>query len=175
VFLSVRELELRKVRFEGAYAPGQIDFGERKLRQSAPFDIRGTAELIASVAEIRVRGRIAGSVACDCDRCLEEISFPVEGDFDVVYEPAERYRGGPPEAEIGDAESEIGYYEGDGLELDDVAREQILLWLPMQRLCRPDCRGLCPVCGRNRNLEACSCRPAAADDRWSALRELSKG
>lgn len=175
VFLSVKQLELRKVPFEVAYAPGQIDLAERKLRQAVPLNVRGVAELVASVAEIRVRGHISGRIECDCDRCLESTSFPVAGEFDVIYEPAERSRSGPPEAAIPDDASEVGYYEGDGLELDDVVREQILLWLPMQRLCRPECRGICPVCGRNRNLDECSCRSQAADDRWAALRKLSKG
>ena len=54
-------------------------------------------------------------------------------------------------------ESEIGFYEGDGIELKDVLREYVLLALPMQRVCREDCQGICPVCGQNRNLVECGC------------------
>ena len=66
----------------------------------------------------------------------------------------------------------MGFYEGEGLELNDVLREFVLLTLPMQRLCKEDCVGICPVCGQNRNKQACQCQTAAVDDRWSALKEV---
>jgi uncharacterized protein len=58
------------------------------------------------------------------------------------------------------------------MELEDVLREQILLQLPMQRICQDDCKGICPICGRNRNETACDCRVEPADDRWGALRNI---
>jgi uncharacterized protein len=49
------------------------------------------------------------------------------------------------EVEIGARETEVGFYEGDGLELKEILRERVLLALPMQRVCRQDCKGICPV------------------------------
>jgi uncharacterized protein len=69
-------------------------------------------------------------------------------------------------------EAEMGFYEGDGIELNDVLREYVLLALPMQRLCSENCNGICPVCGQNRNQRQCQCRTAAVDDRWAALKQL---
>ena len=66
----------------------------------------------------------------------------------------------------------MGFYEGGGVELNDVLREFVLLSLPMQRLCRAECRGMCPVCGKNRNLSDCGCQPEPADDRWAALKSI---
>ncbi|MGH9617972.1 MAG: DUF177 domain-containing protein, partial [Acidobacteriaceae bacterium] len=66
--------------------------------------------------------------------------------------------------------TEIGYYEGDGLLLEDVLREQILLALPAKSLCREDCKGLCPECGRNRNTAPCDCAAASTDPRWNRLK-----
>jgi len=62
--------------------------------------------------------------------------------------------------EVGGAETEVGFYDGDGLELSEVLREQILLSLPMQRVCGEGCKGICPVCGQNRNLVECLCQAA---------------
>ena len=70
------------------------------------------------------------------------------------------------------AEAEIGYYQGEGLLLEDVLREQVLLAVPLKVTCREDCKGLCPVCGKNRNTEPCSCAPLMGDPRWSPLKEL---
>ena len=71
-------------------------------------------------------------------------------------------------------EAEMGFYEGDGLELNDVLREFVLLALPMQRLCSENCKGICPECGQNRNQNECSCRTTVVDNRWAALKELRK-
>jgi uncharacterized protein len=57
----------------------------------------------------------------------------------------------------------VAYYEGDRLDLGDVIREQLFLAAPLSRLCRPDCRGLCPTCGANRNQTACACPPVVEE------------
>jgi uncharacterized protein len=69
-------------------------------------------------------------------------------------------------------ETEIGYYQGDSLALEDVLREQVLLSLPVRTLCKPDCKGLCPRCGVNRNRQVCSCDAGPSDPRWEALADL---
>ena len=76
------------------------------------------------------------------------------------------------EVEIDEGEAEIGFYEGGGMELEDILREQVLLALPMQRVCNEACKGICPLCGKNRNETTCDCHVEAADDRWGALRNL---
>jgi uncharacterized protein len=70
------------------------------------------------------------------------------------------------------SETEIGYYEGDGLLLEDVLREQILLALPAKILCKEDCKGLCPECGRNRNTDPCDCAATSVDPRWASLQTI---
>jgi uncharacterized protein len=76
------------------------------------------------------------------------------------------------EDEIDEAAVEVGYYEGNGLQLNDVLREVVLLALPMQLVCGESCKGICPVCGQNRNQRECGCQAAAVDDRWSKLKNL---
>jgi uncharacterized protein len=56
--------------------------------------------------------------------------------------------------------------------LEDVLREQVLLAVPLKAICREDCKGLCPQCGKNLNLETCSCDNAITDPRWGALKDL---
>jgi uncharacterized protein len=172
MFLSVREMELRKLCFDETFPPGEIQFQDRKLWQATPLEAHGSAESLPNTGgEIRIRGRLSVRMEAECDRCLEAASFPIEMSFDLFYEPA----ASSPlegEVEVRTGESEIDFYEGDGLELEDVLREQIVLSLPMQRTCQVDCKGICPVCGQNRNLVTCGCRLKPADDRWAALRNL---
>ena len=69
MFLSVRELELRKLHFEHSISPGEIEFLEG-LRQGGPLHVEGTAELVGSTEEIRVRGHVRVRMDTECDRCL---------------------------------------------------------------------------------------------------------
>ncbi len=171
MFFSVRDLEQRKARFDVAIPPGEIDY-EEGLRQASPLEASGTAELLGNtLGEIRVKGRLKVTMEAACDRCLEQAQFAIDAPFDLFYRPAET---GPSSDEvlISDAESEVAFYESGGVELKEILREHILLSMPMQRICRESCLGICPVCGQNRNVHECDCHQDAVDDRWAALKRL---
>ena len=171
MFFHVRDLELRAGRFDVELAPGQIEFLDPKLKQAGPLKASGTVELSAeSISEIRVAGHVSVEIAADCDRCLEPARFPVDTDFALHYRPVADGYG--DEKQIDTGEAEMGFYEGDGVELNDVLREFILLTLPMQRVCRETCKGICPICGQNRNQKECQCHAETSDDRWAALKSL---
>lgn len=171
MFLSVREMELKKLRFETTYPPGDLEFADRGLLQASPLKVAGSAELAGATQEIRIRGRFQVRMEAECDRCLEAAGFDLDSEFDLFYRPETSLR---PEEEVhlDDGEIQIGFYAGEGLRLRDVLCEQVLLALPMQRVCSQSCKGLCPQCGGNRNRHQCACRPEPASDRWAALKEL---
>jgi uncharacterized protein len=171
MFLNIKELEIRTVRFDEIFEPGQIDFSETGLRQASAIHALGSARALNnSGGQIRILGCYSGLMETECDRCLARAMYPLDKSFDLFYRP-------PPEVtvdemKIDEEETEIGFYEGLGLELADVIKEQILLAMPMQRICSEDCKGICPVCGANRNEVACDCHVKPADDRWRALKNL---
>jgi uncharacterized protein len=174
MFLSVREMELRKLRFDEVFEPGQIDFTGENLEQGSVLRAAGSAELLQHTGgELRIQGRYSVEMLAQCDRCLGRTRLPLEGRFDLFYRPV-AHIARQEEVEIDEGEAEIGFYEGGGLELEDILREQVLLALPMQRICQRSCKGICPVCGKNRNEFACDCKPDSPDDRWGALRELTR-
>lgn len=170
MFIDIRELERDRLEFREQFAPGRIDLG-KDASQIERLDAEGSAELIG--ADIRLAGHLQTTVEVSCARCLEPTRLRVEKDFDLFYRPVQTIAR-EEEVEIDDAELEIGFYQGHGLLLEDALKEQILLALPMRSLCRPDCRGLCPECGQNRNLEECNCRSAAVADRWAGLARFKK-
>jgi uncharacterized protein len=174
VFFSVGDLEVRKIHFDVEIPPGEIDYQDPILKQEGGLKAAGVAELLShTLGEIRVRGHLNVKMAMPCDRCLESAVYPIDSDFDLFYRPADTAPDAD-EVEIGEGEDEIGFYEGAGLELEDALREFVLLAIPMQRLCRQDCKGICPNCGLNRNENACSCREHLTDDRWAALKQIEK-
>ncbi len=171
MFVSLQELQQHSVRFKVDIPPGEIEF-DGKVRQSAVLRADGSAELVNhSLGEIRLQGNLQVTVDAACDRCLEPVSLPIRSPFDLVYMPASVAAEGG-EDEIDEAAVEVGYYEGSGLQLNDILREVVLLALPMQLVCGEACKGICPVCGQNRNQCECDCQAAAADDRWTKLKEL---
>jgi uncharacterized protein len=172
MFLSVKEMELRKVRFDETFEPGLIDFSCEDIEQATPLAVKGVAEMLAnSEGEVRVQGRYTVEMASQCDRCLGRARFRLDSPFDLFYRPASLIAR-EEEVEIDEGEAEIGFYEGGGMELEDILREQVLLALPMQRICSDVCKGICPVCGKNRNETECDCKLESHDDRWGALRKL---
>ncbi len=172
MFLSIQEMEVRKVRFDETFAPGQIDFADAEVRQAGPLRAEGVAELLQNTdGEVRIQGSLTVEMRSDCDRCLGEARFPIEARLDLFYRPMSIIAR-DEEIEIDEGEAEIGFYQGEGIELEDILREQILLLLPMQRVCRDDCKGICPICGKDRNQAACDCKAAPIDDRWKALLDI---
>lgn len=170
MFISLQELELRTVRFKVDIPADEIEYGPN-LVQSSVLHAEGSARLLNhSFGEIRIEGELSVSMQATCDRCLEPAMFPIEKNFDLVYVPAEDTS--DSDDEIDQAGIEVGYYEGSGLPLNDVLREVVLLALPMQLVCSEACKGICPVCGQNRNQHDCACQPQALDDRWSKLKEF---
>jgi uncharacterized protein len=178
MLISIVDLEREPIVFNEDVAPGAIDFGS-EIKQVSPLAVKGRADLIEEtrgprsvVLDIRLLGDYSGEFEIACARCLEPVHRKLQNPFDLLFRPLGVDRGSS-ERSISAAETEIGYYHESGLVLEDVLREQVLLSLPARTLCREDCKGLCPGCGRDLNTETCTCDPASADQRWSALSDLA--
>ncbi|MGA3129427.1 MAG: DUF177 domain-containing protein [Terracidiphilus sp.] len=174
---KILELEREPIEFDLKLAPGVVDYGD-EAEQSGDLATSGSAEVIHEhrgpkdiVPDIRLRGRFAGAFQIPCARCIEPVEIPVSAEFDLIFRPLDADTD-VPERSITSSETEIGYYQGGSLLLEDVLREQVLLSLPVRTLCKPDCKGLCPHCGANRNLQPCSCEQGPNDPRWEALTGL---
>jgi uncharacterized protein len=174
---KVVELEREPIEFDLALPPGQVDLGD-EAKQMGNLATSGLAEVLHEhrgpkdiVADIRLRGKFAGRFEVPCARCVEPVEISIESDFDLIFRPVVA-DSEPTERSITPPETEIGYYQRDSLLLEDVLREQVLLSLPVRTLCKPDCKGLCPRCGQNRNSQDCSCDEGSNDPRWEALSGL---
>jgi uncharacterized protein len=177
MFIEIHELECHPVDFDEEFRPGLIDFGA-DLRQRGYLQASGRAQLVEEhrgkhklIKDIRLNGEISTSLEIACARCLAPVVQNVEREFDLLYRP-QGADAGQEELTFTAAEAEIGYYQGTGLLLEDVLREQVLLAVPLKAICRQDCKGLCPQCGADLNLAQCSCQAPVGDPRWSALKEL---
>ena len=120
-----------------------------------------------------LRARLRYEQVLACDRCLAPIRLDADERLEamLVVEPPPRGEAAA-ERELGEDELGVVHLGGDQLDTEPLLIEQIQLAVPGHPLCRPDCRGLCPQCGADRNTEPCRCEERAADPRWAALAEL---
>jgi len=168
VRITLEELELHPIVVSKTYSPGTLDYHGAEFRQASPLKVDAVAELRGS--EIRVRGHLGTSLEASCDRCLGPVVIPVDRNFDLFYRQVSTIARSE-EIELPQDELEVGFFSGDGIEFDDVLTEQVILSVPMKLICNPDCRGLCPVCGSNLNVEKCGCPPTAEVSPFSALKK----
>jgi uncharacterized protein len=178
MLITTLQLENEPLQIAEVFAPGSIDF-TTGITQLSPLPVNGKADLLVEhregnqqIADIRIRAHYTGNFEMQCARCVEPVPMPLDGDFDLIFRPQEADADSAERAITVD-ETEIGYYEGNGLLLEDVVREQVLLSLPGRALCQQDCKGLCPRCGQNLNQAICSCEDTPVDPRWNALAGLA--
>ena len=112
---------------------------------------------------LHVRMQVHGRADCCCHRCLEPFQRAVDAGAEFVVQVGDQGLG-----------EDAATVDEDAVELDltPQVRETLIVEEPIRAVCRPDCQGLCPQCGANRNLTACGCRPIP-DARWDALKKLA--
>jgi uncharacterized protein len=136
-----------------------------------PEGLRFTGRLEPSGEDFLLRGRLSGALTTSCSRCLEPARLPVGGDVAVLFVDKE-----PDDAEEEESleAPDVMTFENGVIDLGAELRDEILLAIPTQVLCKEDCAGLCPVCGENRNLVPCDCaeKQRLAQSKFAALGKL---
>ncbi|MDR2695159.1 MAG: DUF177 domain-containing protein [Deltaproteobacteria bacterium] len=145
---------------------------EFRLDCSLPQSPRAQLRVLPVEGGFLVRGRIAGVFTLPCSRCAEDAMAPFEESFEHFVALPSEEEGEAAEQEYG-AEAHLRMLAGGVPELNlaGLCGEEFVLALPVKALCAPDCKGLCPVCGTNRNAASCGCA-VEADSRLAALRGL---
>lgn len=132
-----------------------------------------------------LRGQLKAQLALPCARCTEPSDFPVDVPVDLRFVPAAVEKAHSRASVSSDDDDDDGsemaeddpslvVYDEPRIDLAQVAREQCYLAVPMKPLCRPDCQGLCPHCGTNRNTGTCTCENRWEDPRLAGLKSILK-
>ena len=167
--ISPAELPAGGERFHGTLS---VDFdsvdGAGEVRAPCPvsFDVRAER----AGGGVCVSGSLSAELEVACVRCLVAFPHAVERDFEVRYRRAVA-DGGSDEAELDESDLDLDYYGDEGIDLQQLLGEQLLLSLPMKPLCQTECKGLCSQCGVNLNDETCDCEPEV-DPRLASLGAL---
>jgi uncharacterized protein len=137
--------------------PDAVELHDGRLVPESTVDV----DLVCSSLSngIVIEGKISARFHGECRRCLSPVTGRIDTPVRELYQET-----------ITDPDAFP--IENDQIDLRPLVRETVLLELPDAPLCSADCRGLCPVCGVDRNATACSCSTEARDPRWSALDAL---
>jgi uncharacterized protein len=140
-----------------------------ELLELSPVSWRG--QVIFTDPGYFLRARLSYEQSLSCNRCLKPIVEPVASNVELMI-LVERPQESGGDHELHEKDLGVLYLAEEVLETDPILIEQLQLNVPMKPLCRPDCQGLCPVCGADRNAGACSCAEASTDPRWASLAAL---
>jgi len=120
-------------------------------------------------------GKIKTELTLQCSRCLEPFQFPVESKVTAHFIPREEPDKEHSEVELSASDIDLEYYDGNRVDISQPVHDQIFLALPFVSVCRDDCKGLCPECGKNLNRGACGCsQGGTVDPRLEVLRSLKE-
>lgn len=133
--------------------------------------VEGKVSLVRTDRGILAKGVLNTSVALTCSRCLGTFDCPLTLTIEEEYFPSVDVVSGAP-LTLPDEPGLFTIDKNHELDLTEAVQQYALLAIPMKPLCRPDCAGLCPVCGQNLNLGECQCLLREADSRWAKLKQI---
>lgn len=167
MIVDLAKIENSQIEFELAIKPEDIDLESEFVRSKKEITFKGKIDNRESQAV--VEGDVSAELELACSRCLGWVTKGFEIKVETAFITAENFT---EEREIELEGLDVSIFEGNEIDLVEVAQEQVLVSIPPQILCKEDCKGLCLECGQNKNLEGCKCDEVEVDSRWSELEKL---
>ena len=171
-------VEILRIPDEGLPLDVEVSAAELRLPQEAevtfPIPVRIFGRLTRVAEQVYFQGMIAGTMSAPCSRCVETAIHDFEVEMQVMFLPPSSVDS-HEDAEAVGLENEPDIYVHDGMKLDlsPPVYDQVVLAFPVQPLCRPNCAGLCQICGGNLNEASCACRTEGDDPRFALLKNIS--
>lgn len=134
--------------------PSSIGLDSSLLIPDSPISVHLTAESLTD--GVVINGHVRVAFRGECRRCLGAIEGYVDVEVHELYQ-------------VNVSDPDAFPIVGDQIDLVPMVRENVLLEVPEAPVCRPDCAGLCPQCGIDRNTQTCDCVLETGDSRWAAL------
>ena len=139
-----------------------IEFLGESFVFSKPLHIKGS--ICNNSKSLELKAEVSGAMGANCARCREPLSVEVRFDIDeVIMQNAD-----------GLDDEDVIVIEGESIDIKEVVLYNFLMNVSGKYLCSDDCKGLCPKCGVNLNLESCTCDDDEIDPRWAKLAEIMK-
>jgi uncharacterized protein len=164
-------IDINKIHPDGVVVDDELRLPDLEGPSGEKLAVSGAriqARAVPGKRGVELTGRLTATVHLACSRCLETMPVDVASEFFLRLVPdAVEFAAG--DAEVSEEDASLFYVEEGRADLRKVATEQIYLDLPLKPICSEDCRGLCPVCGANRNQTECGCEAETVDPRLAPL------
>ena len=150
----------RKKQISLSFELEPFEFEGEEIRAIEKVDVKGVA--ISEKDVILIEASIKTKLKLNCSRCLDTFIYPIDIDIEERFTKSKELQ----------EDEELIFVEDDTLDIIQIVENCIISTLPIKRLCKEDCNGLCSQCGANKNVENCSCLDYDVDVRLAKLREL---
>lgn len=167
--IELDKLEEHGGRFSRVYARDDLALDDSDFHLIDEVKVEGRTRRAGN--EVELNGRLNTQVEAPCARCLKPVRWAIETEFSERFVPAVSWRSEELH-ELSQDDLDLAVFDGEAVNIDEVVREEILLAVPGHLLCSEECKGLCPVCGVDRNSNSCQCESKSSDSRWEILKEL---
>ena len=167
--IEMDKLDEEGGKFAHVYEVSELPLDDAEVRLVEPGEVSGRVRRAGK--EVELRGKLHAKLEVVCGRCLQPVELPISTEFTERFVRAVSWAA-EEQHELRQEDLNIAVFDGETIELDDLVREELLLAVPVNVLCREDCKGLCPICGIDRNLKDCQCENNEDDTRWHKLKEL---
>jgi len=184
--IPLDEADTGPFSFAGEVSLNPEGLGGEPLLSISPIAMEGVVTAVDGEAHLEARLSYSGEL--ECSRCLARFPFSEAPEIALSLLPrpvpapasgpgaggrrADRTGSAEEDVEIAPEDLDVVYYDEPVLPFEDIVREQVVMAIPMKPLCREECRGLCPECGKDLNAGDCACEPAAGDPRFAVLKNL---
>lgn len=149
-----------RVEADGEVTVSLINYMGEDIHVDKPIKV--SAAVVNNGSKLLLTGNIDAELTLKCSRCLKDFKYKLKTDFEEELSKEE-------------GDDDAIHFEGDTVDLTDIVINNILLSLPMKPVCSEDCKGLCPICGGDLNINKCGCTDRNIDPRLSVLKDLLKG
>jgi uncharacterized protein len=139
-----------------------------EIKKSIVNDIKLEIFLEKEDENVHVAGKATTKLLVLCDKCLSEFESDTELVLDINLVP-ERLRSKNNKEK---SELDVGYYKNDGIDMLELIGNEFSLSMPMNFICKNNCKGLCQYCGKNKNTNVCDCENAEKEPKFNALRQI---
>jgi uncharacterized protein len=167
--IEVDKLKEHDGKFAHVYQVNELPLEDTEVRLVEPGEVSGRVRRAGK--EIELQGNLHAKLEAICGRCLKPVELPIQTEFTERFVPAVSWAAEELH-ELKPEDLNLTVFDGEAIELDELVREELLLAVPDNVLCSEDCKGLCPGCGVDRNLNECQCENEEIDSRWQKLKEL---
>ena len=169
MLIELSKLEDGRGKIDHVYPQTELDLLDERVSLAA--DVTAIVKVRRNGAQVGVEGTVQTIVRVECDRCIKPLDLPVNAEFSLEYLSKDAYEASQV-AELTEQEMDVSVFEGDTIDLDEIVREQILLFVPARTLCMENCKGICLGCGADLNAGECGCVITEVDPRWAALKNF---